>query len=122
MFEKKHDRLLTSRQFAVRLASFSGVAFLLIGAALSIGIAGYHYIAGFSLIDSILNASMILAGMGPVGDLPSVEAKLFASAYAIFSGLVFIAIIGILLTPVMHRLLHRFHLDKADSASHHWPS
>jgi len=117
MFEKKHEGLLSYPQFALRLLSFTGLAFLLIGAALSIGIAGYHYIAGFSMIDSLLNASMILSGMGPVGELQSTEAKLFASAYAIFSGLVFIAIVGILLTPVMHRLLHRFHYSKTDNTA-----
>jgi hypothetical protein len=112
LFEKKHETLLSRRQFAWRMASFVGVAFLLIGFALGIGVVGYHSIAGFSLPDSILNASMILSGMGPVGELPSTEAKLFASAYAIFSGLVFIGVVGILLTPVMHRILHRFHFDE----------
>jgi hypothetical protein len=114
MFEKKHERLLSVPQFIKRLASFSFIAFLLIGLALCIGIAGYYYIASFPLVDAILNASMILAGMGPVGELPTTEAKLFASTYAIFSGLVFIAVIGVLLTPVMHRLLHKFHLEEAN--------
>jgi hypothetical protein len=112
MFEKKGESLISARLFARRMAAFAGLAFLLIGVALCIGVGGYHYIAGFSLADSILNASMILAGMGPVGELPSTEAKLFASAHAIFSGLVFISVVGILLTPVMHRILHRFHFDE----------
>ncbi len=114
-FEKRHESLLTRRQFAWRLASFAGIAFLLIAFALGIGIAGYHYIAGFSLPDSILNASMILGGMGPVGELPSTEAKLFASIYAIFSGLVFVGVVGILLSPILHRILHRFHFDDENS-------
>ncbi|UCH20428.1 MAG: hypothetical protein JSU83_18045 [Deltaproteobacteria bacterium] len=112
MFEKKGENLISTRLFARRMTSFAGLAFLPIGVALCIGVVGYHYIAGFSLADSILNASMILAGMGPLGELPSTEAKLFASAYAIFSGLVFISVMGILLTPVMNRILHRFHYDE----------
>jgi len=68
---------------------FAGAAGLLIILALGIGVAGYHWIAGFRLIDALLNASMILGGMGPVGELHSTTAKLFASAYALFSGLVF---------------------------------
>jgi len=112
MFEKKGESLISASLFARRMASFAGLAFLLIGVALCIGVGGYPCIAGFSLADSILNASMILAGMGPVGELPSTEAKLFASAYAIFSGLVFISIVGILLTPVVRRILHRFHYDE----------
>ncbi len=82
--------------------------------ALSIGIAGYHYIAGFNWIDSLLEASMILGGMGPVRELPSDTAKVFASIYALFSGVIFIALVGIILSPVAHRILHRFHVDEAD--------
>lgn len=114
MLEKKQDELLPLRLFLRRMAVFGGFAFLVIAVALGLGVAGYRYIARFSLADSILNASMILSGMGPVGELPTVEAKLFASAYAIFSGLVFISIVGIFLTPVFHRILHRFHIDEDD--------
>jgi hypothetical protein len=82
--------------------------------ALAIGILGYHFIAGFPWIDALLNASMILTGMGPVGELTSTGAKLFASAYALFSGLVFITVIGVTLAPVLHRVLHEFHIDEGD--------
>jgi hypothetical protein len=82
--------------------------------ALAIGILGYHFIAGFPWIDALLNASMILTGMGPVGELTSTGAKLFASAYALFSGLVFITVIGVTLAPVLHRVLHEFHIDEDD--------
>jgi hypothetical protein len=112
MFEKKNERVIPSRMFARRMAMFMALALLLIGFALCIGILGYHYIAGLSLIDSILNASMILTGMGPVNVLTSTSAKLFASAYAIFSGLMFITVMGVVLTPLIHRLLHRFHVDE----------
>ena len=73
--------------------------------------AGYHWIAGFDWIDAFLNASMILGGMGPVDELHTSSAKLFASIYALFSGLVFVALTGLLAAPFLHRFLHRFHLD-----------
>ena len=85
-----------------------------IGISLLIGIIGYHYIAGFGWVDALLNASMILSGMGPVGTLKSNAAKIFASGFAIFSGVVFISATGILLSPVFHRVLHRFHLEQKD--------
>ena len=81
------------------------------GFILGLGILGYHVIAGFNWVDSLLNAAMILAGMGPVGVLNSDAAKLFASAYALFSGIVFLATSGVLLAPFLHRLMHRFHLE-----------
>ena len=87
------------------------VAFVLIGVALLIGMSGYHYLAGFNLVDSLLEASMILGGMGPINPLKTTGAKLFASGYALFSGLVFIGIMGIVLTPVVHRILHKFHVE-----------
>jgi hypothetical protein len=113
MLEKKRERLLPARQFAWRVAGFAGAASLLIAFALGIGVAGYHWIAGFSLIDALLNASMILGGMGPVGELHGGAAKLFASAYALFSGLVFISVAGLLFTPLIHRILHLFHVDES---------
>jgi len=88
---------------------------MLIGSSLGLGILGYHFIAGFNWIDSLLNAAMILTGMGPVGALNSDAAKIFASAYALFSGLVFISAAGILFTPIFHRVLRRFHLEERDS-------
>ena len=82
------------------------MAVILIAVALFIGISGYDWIAGFGWIVSLLEASMILAGMGPVNPLPT--------AYALFSGLVLIAIMGIVLAPVRHRMLHQFHVDEKD--------
>ena len=110
--EKKHERLLSTWKFARRVAGFAVVAGLLIACALGIGIAGYHWIAGFSLVDAFLNASMILAGMGPVGELHGNAAKIFAAVYALFSGIVFITVAAVLFTPVIHRILHRFHVDE----------
>ena len=90
------------------------IAFCLIVVALSLGLAGYHFIAGFDWIDSLLEASMILGGMGPVRELPNDTAKVFASIYALFSGVIFIALMGIILAPVAHRVLHKFHVDEKD--------
>jgi len=75
------------------------------------GTVGYHVIAGFSWVDSFLNASMLLGGMGPVGDLPNDSAKLFASVFALYSGLLFLVAAGLMLAPVFHRVLHRFHWE-----------
>jgi hypothetical protein len=88
----------------------------MIAAALSIGIAGYHWIAGFGWIDSLLEASMILGGMGPVNPLQGDGAKLFASFYALFSGLIFIGVMGVVLAPLAHRLMHKVHIDDESMA------
>jgi len=90
------------------------VAIALILAALVIGIAGYHFIAGFNLVDSLLEASMILGGMGPIKELPTDTAKVFASIYALFSGIIFIGVMGIILAPLVHRIMHKFHVDEKD--------
>ena len=95
MFERKHQSLAPVPKFIKRVALCFGSAILLILVALFIGIAGYHWTAGLPWIDSLLNASMILEGMGPVDPLTSTGAKVFASAYALFSGLVFIAVMGV---------------------------
>jgi len=114
MFERRHQQIVPVSVFIKRLAVFFGIAILLILFALFIGIAGYHWIAGFGWVDSLLNASMILGGMGPVNPLTSMAAKIFASFYALFCGLIFIAVMGIILSPIMHRMLHKFHVDDKD--------
>ena len=114
MFERKHQNIAPVSVFIKRLVLCFGMALLLILVALFIGIAGYHWAAGLTWIDSLLNASMILGGMGPVNQLTSVGAKLFASVYALFSGLVFIAVMGVVFTPMLHRMLHKFHIDDRD--------
>lgn len=97
--------------FARRLISAVGLACGIIGIVLFIGVAGYHWLDDLNWIDSLLEASMILGGMGPVSPIKTTCAKVFASAYALFSGLVFIGIMGIVLTPIAHRLLHKFHVE-----------
>jgi len=114
MFEKKAERILPVHLFARPMAYFALLWLSLMAVALSVGVAGYYWIAGLTLVDAILNASMILTGMGPVSELSSTAAKLFAAAYAIFSGLVFISLMGIFLAPIAHRMLHRFHMDGSD--------
>jgi hypothetical protein len=86
----------------------------LIAISLGVGVLGYHLTAGLDWVDALLNASMILTGMGPVSPLPNTGAKLFASAYALFSGVIFIASAGVAVGPVAHRFLHRFHLELDD--------
>jgi len=112
MYENRSEPLLTRAQFARRVLWHLAAAIGAIAVALGIGVAGYRLIAGLTLIDSFLNASMILGGMGPVGELRGDGAKLFASLYALFSGLFFIAMLGLLLAPFLHRLAHRLHVDE----------
>ncbi len=114
MFEHKHEKIAPVHVFLKRMTIYIGIVILLILAVLSIGIAGYHWLAGLNWIDSLLNASMILSGMGPVGMLNNTASKIFASFYALFSGLVFIAIMGVLFMPVFHRMLHTFHMEDED--------
>lgn len=87
------------------------VSVMVLGLCLLAGILGYHYTDGIAWIDSLHNASMILSGMGPVVEIKSESGKIFSSLYALFSGVVFITNIGIILTPIIHHIVHRFHLD-----------
>ena len=112
MFERKNEKLLSWPRFVRRLVRCFLMAMGIVGIALGIGILGYHGVAGLPWIDSLLNASMILTGMGPVDPMKSDAAKLFASAYALFSGVVFLSAIGVVLAPIYHRFIHKFHLDK----------
>ena len=114
MFERKHEKLAPVSVFIRRIAISLITAGVLVLAALFIGIAGYHWIAGLEWVDALLDASMILGGMGPVNQLTSQSAKVFAAGYALFSGLIFIAVMGIVFSPIVHRMLHKFHIDDMD--------
>ena len=114
MYERRHQRLLPIHVFVKRLAACAALALSIMAFSLTIGAIGYHRLAGLGWVDAVYNASMILGGMGPVNELQTDAAKLFASAYALYSGLVLIATIGLALTPIIHRFLHRFHLDDND--------
>jgi hypothetical protein len=111
MFERHHEPLVSQEVYLRRIARSGGVACAVVFAALFLGVSGYHWIEGIPWVDSILNAAMILGGMGPVAELRTTAGKLFAAAYALFSGLMFIVVAGIFFAPVIHRFLHKFHLE-----------
>jgi hypothetical protein len=111
VYEHRTDRLLTRIEFARRVAGHFSYAILAIAIALGAGVIGYHVLGALGWIDSLLNASMILGGMGPVDPLKTNGAKIFASMYALFSGLVFIGVLGLLLAPFIHRVMHKLHMD-----------
>ena len=114
-FEHHTQPLATEAEFARRMLRFGLVTAGIILFSLGIGILGYHYLESLSWIDALLNASMILGGMGPVNNLQTNAGKIFASFYALYSGIILLASVGILITPVFHRFLHRFHLELEDN-------
>ena len=93
------------------MARQGGYGLAVMAGSLALGTFGYHWIAGFAWVDAILNASMLLGGMGPVGDLPTTAAKLFAAAFALYSGVIFLVLAGLMLGPIFHQVLHRFHAE-----------
>ena len=111
MFEHRSEPLASPAEFRRRMLFYGLITAILILFSLVIGILGYHYLESLSWVDSLLNASMILGGMGPVDSLHTVGGKIFASFYALFSGIILLASVGILAAPLFHRLLHRFHLE-----------
>ena len=110
MLEHHSKPLLPFRDFLIRLLRFTGFAIVLIGFSLGIGVVGYHYFSDLPWLDALLNASMILTGMGPVDPMKTDGAKWFASFYAIYSGVAFLSTVAIFLTPMVHRFLHKYHL------------
>ena len=117
-YEHRSQPLLPRRLFLGRLLWHVLVAFILLFVALGLGVLGYHVLERLSWLDSLLNASMILGGMGPVAVLQTPAGKLFASFYALFSGVIFLVVAGIVVAPIAHRLLHRLHLDEEKDADH----
>lgn len=110
-FEQMSMPLLPRRMFYRRVGRYVAAAGLLIGVSWLIGILGYKVLESMSWIDAILNSAMILGGMGPVNPLQTDAGKLFASLYALFSGMIFLVGAGLVVAPIAHRLLHQFHLD-----------
>lgn len=110
-YEHKTQPLASFSVFMVRLLRSGALALLVTSIALSIGILGYHITEKLPWIDSFLNASMILGGMGPVNAIKTTDGKIFAGCYALFSGIIFLVAAGILLAPVFHRFLHKFHIE-----------
>jgi hypothetical protein len=116
MFEHRTRPLLSRRLYVLRLLRTAFLAFGLVCGSLGIGVLGYHGIEKLPWVDALLNASMILTGMGPVNEMRTTAGKFFAAGYALFSGVAFLTIVAVLLAPVVHRFLHRFHLEMTDSA------
>lgn len=119
MFEHSNQPVISRRDFLARTLVFAAVALLVLLLSLALGVVGYKVTQPeLTWTDALLNASMILGGMGPVGDPPQTEAgKLFASFYALFSGIVFLVAMSIFLAPALHRLLHHFHLQIDEESS-----
>jgi len=111
MFEQRHDPLLPRRGYYHRLARHALLGCGILLACLGIGMCGYHFLEDLPWLDAFANAAMILSGMDPLDPIKTAAGKLFAGTYAIFSGVAFLTTVGILLAPVVHRALHRFHLE-----------
>ena len=111
MYEHKSKPLLPRRKFYRRMGRSIAIVAGIVAFSLFMGSAGYHYLDDLPWIDALLNASMILAGMGPVDPVKSTAAKLFATFYALYSGIAFLTMVAILMAPLLHRFLHQFHLE-----------
>jgi hypothetical protein len=111
MYEHKKQPLASKRTYYKRIGRSVLLAFVVLFISLLIGVVGYHYTNEMEWLDALLNASMILSGMGPVGPVTEDEGKWFASFYALFSGIVFITNIGLILAPAIHRIMHRLHVE-----------
>ena len=111
MFEHRRQPLLSRRLYFNRLATSFAVGLTMVATALGIGIAGYHFLEGLPWVDAFLNAAMILGGMGPIAELRTTGGKVFAACYALLSGLIILVVAGIMFAPVVHRFLHKFHLE-----------
>ena len=112
MYEAKHQPLLTRSDFYRRIALHIAVAVALVLVSLAAGMAGYMATEQMPALDAFLNAAMLLGGMGPVGTLSTSAGKLFAGIFALYAGLVFIACAALVLTPLLHRVLHHFHFSE----------
>jgi len=115
MFEHRKQPLLPHRKFLLRQLIYILVAFGIIIGSVMLGMLGYHYFENMPWVDALLNASMILGGMGPVNTLRTEAGKLFASFYALYSGIIFLVVVGVIFVPLYHRFLHRFHLELEDA-------
>jgi hypothetical protein len=110
-YEQREEELISMVAFLRRLGHSFLVVVILIGVSLGLGMMGYHEFEQLGWTDAFLNASMILGGMGPVNPMKTEMGKIFAGAYALYSGLAFLVLAGLLFAPVAHRILHSFHYD-----------
>ena len=115
IFEHRDQRPIPFGAFLLRQARYLFSAILLLSFGLGIGVVGYHELEAMDWLDAFLNAAMILGGMGPVDQLHTEAGKLFAGLYALFSGLVFLVAAGLFFSPLVHRLLHKFHFEAEDT-------
>jgi hypothetical protein len=111
MFEHRKEPLASSSEFAKRMLRFGALAAGILLFSLGIGVLGYHFFEHLSWLDSLLNASMLLGGMGPIAPLQTDAGKWFASFYALFAGMIILVAAGVMVTPILHRILHHFHLE-----------
>jgi hypothetical protein len=111
MFERHKEPLLPRRSFYARLARGAVIGLAIVLASLSLGMAGYHWLEKLPWLDAFLNAAMILSGMGPVAPMQTSAGKVFAGCFALYSGLALITSISVVFAPVLHRFLHKFHLE-----------
>ncbi|MCC6866166.1 MAG: hypothetical protein IT280_08410 [Ignavibacteria bacterium] len=116
MYEHSHSKLAPRKVYRKRLLKSGLISLIIFTISLFVGIVGYHYTAGLGWVDSFLNASMILGGMGPVDLLQTKTSKIFAGCYSLFSGVAFLSGMAIFLAPILHRFLHKFHLDIEESS------
>jgi hypothetical protein len=112
MYEHHTEPLLPRQQFFVRLLRHGGIAGAILLFSLTMGTVGFHWLGLQEWIDAFLNASMLLGGMGPVGEMRSTGGKIFASFFALYAGIVFIGTSSLLLAPVLHRLLHTMRMEE----------
>ena len=112
MFEKRHEKLAHPTTFYARMLKSGIITFCILAVWVMVGIMGYKGICHLGWYDALLNASMIMSGMGPTNSIDNNAGKVFSSVYAIFSGVLFITAVGVLLAPAIHRFMHAFHLPE----------
>jgi hypothetical protein len=110
-YERRGQRPLAPRHFYGRVAAHVAVAFAVIALSLLLGMVGYAHYERLPWADAFLNSAMLLGGMGPVNPPQTVQGKVFAGVYALYAGLVFLVALGIIVAPLVHRTLHRFHWE-----------
>ena len=116
-YEHRSQAVLPRKHFIRRIIYHVLLALAVVTVSLAIGVVGYRFLAGLSWIDALMNAAMILGGMGPVNEISSVSGKLFATFYALYAGVAFLAIAAVLIAPFAHRLLHRLHMEDTDGGN-----
>jgi len=116
-FERRHEPLATLPVFLRRLLRSFLAWLAVVTASLALGTLGYHHFGNLEWIDALLNAAMILTGMGPVDKIESHSGKLFATFYSLFSGIVFLTLVAVLVAPIYHRFIHHFHLEEETGSS-----